>query len=330
MKVAINGFGRIGRAILRICIEKGISVVAINDIHGADDARYLLQYDSVYGKYDEDVSAGKDFISVGGKKVKVLNEMEPEKLPWKAMGVDIVIESSGVFTGKSSASKHLKAGAKYVLITAPAKGGGVLTIVPGVNEKWMKKNDKIISVASCTTNCLSPIAKVINDKFGIKRAIMTTVHAYTNDQVIQDSFHKKKRRGRAGALNIIPTTSGATEAVEEVIPELKGKITGLAVRVPVPCGSLVDFVAELQKDFDVDKINSALRSAASGSMKGIIEYSSEELVSSDVIGNSHSTVVDSLCTQKEGNMVKILAWYDNEYGYSCRVVDVIGMLKKFL
>lgn len=327
IKVAINGFGRIGRTVLRICLERGIDVVAINDVHGVEDARYLLKYDSVYGKYERSVSVrGKDLV-VGEKKISVLSEREPEKLPWSKLGVDIVVESTGVFRDREGAGKHLKAGAKYVLITAPCDGKPDLTIVPGVNDGKLKKSDKIISVASCTTNCLVPIVKVLNDNFKIKRALMTTVHAYTNDQALQDSSHKKFRRGRAAAENIIPTTTGAAKSFVEVLPELLGKINGLAVRVPVACGSLVDLTAELEKKFDVKKINAALKKASGESLKGIMEYSEEDLVSSDVIGNPHSAVVDGSSTQMEGNLVKVLAWYDNEFGYSNRVADVVGMLK---
>lgn len=330
MNVAINGFGRIGRAVLKICVDEKINVVAINDVHGAENAAYLLKYDSIYRKYDEKVSFEKENLIVAGKKIKVFSEREIGKLPWKNLKVDVVVESTGVFTDPKDAKEHLKSGAKYVLITAPCKGEKPsLTVVPGVNHQLLKKEHKIISVASCTTNCLVPMVDVLNKNFKIKRALMTTAHAYTNDQELHDSFHKKVRRGRAAALNIVPTSTGAAEAIDEVLPELSGKINGLALRVPVPVGSLTDLVAEVSGEYTVEQVNKAFRNASMKELKGILEYSEEELVSSDVVGNPHSTVFDSLSTQTDGNLVKVLAWYDNEFGYSCRVVDVIGMLKKW-
>ncbi|MBU0978178.1 MAG: aldehyde dehydrogenase, partial [Nanoarchaeota archaeon] len=281
--------------------------------------------DTVYGPFKGKVTRDKENIVIDGRKIKVISERDINKLPWKKLGVDVVIESTGVFRDRESASVHLRNGAKYVLITAPAKNPDI-TIVPGVNHEKLKKEHKIISVASCTTNCLTPIVKVLHDKFKIKRALMTTVHAYTNDQSIHDEFHKKPRRGRAGALNMIPTTTGAAESVIEVMPDLLGKINGLAVRVPVACGSLVDIVAELSDEPTVKKVNDEFKNAAKGKMKGIIEYSEDELVSSDIISNPNSAIVDSLCTQTDGNLVKVLAWYDNEWGYSNRVIDVIKML----
>ncbi|MEK6873256.1 MAG: type I glyceraldehyde-3-phosphate dehydrogenase [Nanoarchaeota archaeon] len=327
MKIGINGFGRIGRVIFKICLDKKINVVAVNDIHGVKDAAYLLEYDSVYGKYDKKVKTQGEYLIIDGKKTAVLNEEDPEKLPWKKLGVDIVIESSGIFTDREGASKHFKAGAKKVIVTAPGKDMDI-TIVPGVNHKKLNNKHKIISVASCTTNCATPILKVLNDKFGIKNALLSTDHAYTNNQSLVDGFNKKPRRGRAAALNIVPASTGASDAITEALPELKNKINGMAIRVPVADGSLVDIVAELKKNFTVESINNALKKSASKEMKGIIEYSEDELVSSDVIGNSHSAVVDSLLTLKEGDLIKVLAWYDNEYGYSCRVVDVIKLLGK--
>ena len=328
MKLAINGFGRIGRVIFKICLDKKINVVAVNDIHGVKDAAYLLEYDSVYGKYDKKVKTQGDYLIIEGKKTIVLNEMNPEKLPWKKLGVDIVIESSGIFTDREGASKHFKAGAKKVIVTAPGKNMDI-TVVPGVNDKKLNNKHKIISVASCTTNCATPILKVLNDKFGIKNALLSTDHAYTNNQSLVDGFNKSPRRGRAAAQNIVPASTGASESIIEALPELKGKINGMAIRIPVADGSLVDIVAELKKNFTIESVNNALKKSSNKEMKGIIEYSEDELVSSDVIGNSHSAVVDSLLTLKEGDLVKVLAWYDNEYGYSCRVVDVINMLKKF-
>ncbi|MBS3066611.1 type I glyceraldehyde-3-phosphate dehydrogenase [Candidatus Pacearchaeota archaeon] len=328
MKVAINGFGRIGRVIFRIAFERGIDIVAVNDVHGVKDAAYLLKYDSIYGKYNKEIKTEGNNLVINGKKIAVLNELDPSKLPWKKLGVDLIIESSGVFTDKVGASKHLKAGAKKVIITAPSKNPDI-TIVPGVNHKKLNNKQKLISVASCTTNCATPVLKVLNDKFGIKNALLSTDHAYTSNQSILDGFNKSPRRGRAAAQNIVPTSTGASEAITEALPELKGKINGMAIRVPVADGSLVDIVAELKKPFTTKSVNDALKKSSIGEMKGIIEYSEEELVSSDVIKNPHSAIVDSLLTLKEGDLVKVLAWYDNEYGYSCRVVDVITMLKKF-
>lgn len=331
MNVAINGFGRIGRTVFKLLHGRKINVVAINDVHGAEVAAYLLKYDSIYGKYKRKISFDKDFLIIDGKKIKVESEREIAKLPWKKLGVDVVIESTGVFTDPKDAKQHLNAGAKYVLITAPCKGEKPsLTVVPGVNHHRLKKNMNIISVASCTTNCLVPVVHVLHKNFGVKRALMTTAHAYTNDQELHDSFHKKFRRGRAAALNIVPTSTGAAEAIDEVMPELKGRVNGLAMRVPVAVGSLVDLVAELDKKFDAKDINTAFKKSAEKELKGILEYSEDELVSSDVIENAHSAVFDSKSTQVDGNLVKILAWYDNEFGYSNRVVDVVEMLKKWI
>ncbi len=326
MKVAINGLGRIGRLVLKIGLEKGIKFAAINDLTDTKTLAYLMKYDSVYGNYDKKVECGKDYLKINGKKIKILAEPDPEKLPWKNLGVDIVIECTGRFTDKKGVSKHLKAGAKKVLVSAPCKDSDI-TIVLGVNDNKLKKSHKIISMASCTTNCLAPVAKVLDDSFGIKKAFMTTIHAYTSSQNIVDGPHKKLRRGRAGAWNIVPTTSGATTATSEIIPKLKGKINGLAFRVPVACGSIVDFVAELNKSVKKTQVNNAFKKAASGKMKGILQYTEEELVSSDIIGNSHTSIVDGLSTQVLGNTVKILSWYDNEYGYSCKIVDMLKRLK---
>lgn len=326
MKIAINGFGRIGRAIFKIALEKNLDVVAINDLAEPKTLAYLLKYDSVYGNYNKNIESGKDFIKINNKKINVFSEKNPEALPWKKLGVDVVIESTGIFTDKEGAGKHLKAGAKKVIISAPGENPDI-TVVLGVNENKLKKEHKIISMASCTTNCLAPIVKILNDSFGIEKGYMTTMHAYTNDQVILDVPHKKLRRGRAGAINLIPTSSGATTSVAEVIPELKGKLDGLAIRAPVACGSITDFVATLKKQATKEQVNNALKKAADGKMKGILQYSEDELVSSDVIGNPHSSILDSILTQANGNMVKVLSWYDNEYGYSCRVVELIKILK---
>jgi len=325
-KIAINGLGRIGRLVLKIGLEKRLKIVAVNDLTDTKTLAYLIKHDSVYKNYKAKVEYGIDFIRINGKKILVFNEPDPAKLPWKKLKIKFVAECTGRFKDKASISKHLKAGAKKVVISAPCKGGDK-TIVLGVNEKSLKSGDKIISMASCTTNCLAPIAKILNDKFGIKKGFMTTVHAYTTSQTILDLPHKKLRRGRAAATNIIPTTSGATTAVCEVIPELKGKLNGLAMRVPVTCGSIVDFVVELNKKVSVKEINNTLKEAARGKLKGILEYSREELVSSDIIENPHSSIIDSLSTQTIGNTAKVLSWYDNEYGYSVRMVELLKKLR---
>lgn len=325
MKVAINGFGRIGRLVFKIGLERGINFVAINDLASVDSLVYLLKYDSVYGRFEGKVEGGKDFIKVNGKKIMVYAEKEPEKLPWKKLGVDVVVESTGLF--EEEGEKHIEAGAKKVIISAPSKKCDV-TIVPGVNLGDLKKTHKVVSMGSCTTNCLAPIVKVLEDEFGIKKGFMTTVHAYTNDQRILDVPHKKLRRGRAAAVNMIPTTSGATISVAETVPSLKGKMDGLAIRVPIAVGSIVDFVAELKRDVTKEEVNRALKKYAEGKMKGILKYSEDELVSSDVIKDPHSSVVDGLSTQVVGgNMVKVLSWYDNEYGYSSRMVDLLKWMK---
>jgi glyceraldehyde 3-phosphate dehydrogenase len=326
VKVAINGLGRIGRVFLKVALDKKIDIVAVNDLANIQSLVYLMKYDSVYGNYLGEIEAGKDFIKINNKKIKVFSEKDPENLPWKKLGIDIVVESTGIFTDREGASKHLKAGAKKVIISASGENPDI-TVVLGVNEDKLKKEHKIISMASCTTNCLAPVAKVLNDNFGIENSYMTTVHAYTNDQVILDFPHKKLRRGRAGAINLIPTTSGATTAVAEVIPELKGKIDGLAIRAPVPCGSINDFVAILKQPVTKEQVNEALKKASQKEMKGILFYSEDELVSSDVIRNPNSSIVDSILTQANGNLVKVLSWYDNEYGYSNRLVDLIKFLK---
>lgn len=327
MRIAINGFGRIGRAVFKIALDNKIQVAAINDLASPENLAYLLKYDSIYGNYKRNVKSGAGCLIVDGNKFAVLSEKDPAKLPWKKLKVDFVVESTGLFTAREEAIKHIAAGAKEVLISAPGKNPDI-TIVPGVNDDMLKKEHKIISVASCTTNCLAPVAKIINDEFGIVKGFMTTVHAYTADQRLHDAPHKKMRRGRAAALAMVPTTTGASKAVAEVIPELKGRIDGLAIRVPVACGSIVDFVAEIKKPATAEKINQAFRKAAMGKLKGILQYTEEEIVSSDTIGNPHSSIVDGLSTQALGNMIKVLAWYDNEYGYSCRMIDAIKLLAK--
>lgn len=323
VKVAINGLGRIGRLVLKSGLDVGVNFVAINDLTDPKTLAYLIKYDSVYGRYDKEVEAGKDFIKIGNKKITILSERDPENLPWKKLGVDVVVESTGFFTDKEGASKHLKAGAKRVIISAPAKNPDI-TIVPGVNDDRLKNSHKIISMASCTTNGLTPVAKVLQDEFGIVKGFMTTAHAYTSDQDLVDAPHRKLRRGRAAAINIVPTNSGATDAVIEVIPQLKGRLVGLALRVPVPSGSIVDFVAELKKEVTVEQVNNAFKKAASsGKLKGILGYTEDEIVSSDIIGETHSSIVDGLSTMVIGNTVKVLAWYDNEFGYSHRLAEFI-------
>lgn len=329
VRVAINGFGRIGRMILRAGINtRGVDFVAINDLTDTKTLAHLFKHDSVYGKFPKDVGYDEKNLVINKKKIPVFSEREPEKLPWKDMKVDVVVESTGFFTTKELASKHLTAGAKKVLISAPAKGGGVKTIVFGVNENtYDKKTDHVISNASCTTNCLAPVAKVLNDKIGIVHGIMTTDHAYTSTQKLVDGPDKDLRRARAAAINIIPTHTGAADAITEVIPELKGKLTGVSIRVPVITVSLVDLTVEAKKKTSVEEVNQIFKQAAGKEMKGIIEYSEEPLVSTDIIGNTHSAIFDSELTQViDGSMVKIFAWYDNEWGYSCRMVDVLSMM----
>ncbi|MCX7913148.1 MAG: type I glyceraldehyde-3-phosphate dehydrogenase [Thermodesulfovibrionales bacterium] len=329
-RIAINGFGRIGRLFLRAC--KNISeleVVAINDLTDAKSLAHLLKYDSVHGKFDSDVSSTDNFVVVDGKKIEVFSYTTPEKLPWKALDIDIVIESTGRFTDKASASKHIEAGSKRVIISAPAKDPDI-TICIGVNEEKLDLSKHfIISNASCTTNCIAPIAKVIHQKFIILRAFMSTIHSYTNDQRILDLPHKDLRRARAAALSIIPTTTGAARAVGLVIPELEGKIEGIAFRVPTPNVSVIDLVAEISKDASIESINRALREASENQMKGIIQYTEEELVSADFIGNSHSAIVDASLTDViTDRLIKVIAWYDNEWGYSCRLRDLALLVSK--
>ena len=325
VKIGINGFGRIGRNFLRTCIEnKGIDIVAINDITDAKTLAYLLKYDSVHGKFNGSVKTGADSIIVNGKQIRILAERDPAALPWKDMGVQVVVESTGIFRDRPGASKHLQAGAKKVIISAPAKEPD-LTIVLGVNDSdYQPANHHIISNASCTTNCLAPVVKALMDNFGFNKGIMTTIHSYTNDQKILDLPHKDLRRARAAALSMIPTTTGAAKAVSLVLPSLKGKLDGFAIRVPTPNVSVVDLVAELGQDVTVEEVNQAMKAASTGSLKGILGVSEEELVSCDFNGDDRSSIVDLAYTKViEGNMVKVLSWYDNEWGYSCRVRDLI-------
>jgi glyceraldehyde 3-phosphate dehydrogenase len=328
IRVAINGFGRIGRQVLRIGInDPNLEFIAVNDITDVKTVAHLFKYDSVYRIFPGSVEFDDKGIIINGKKILVLAEKDPEKLPWKDLNIDVVIESTGLFTSQEGAQKHLNAGARKVLISAPAKGG-VKTIVKGVNENTYDRNyDNIISNASCTTNCLAPVVKVLNDNYDVEKGFMTTIHAYTNDQRILDLPHKDLRRARAAALNTIPTTTGAAEAVTEVIPELKGKLTGIALRVPVPCGSITDFVCLLKKPVTVSDVNRLFKEVSGSHLKGILEYSEEPLVSSDIIGNAHSSVFDAKSTMLIGdNFLKVIAWYDNEWGYSNRVVDIVRLM----
>lgn len=325
IKVGINGFGRIGRQVLKVIREDyrdEIDVVAFNDLGNLDTMAHLFRYDSVHGRYEGEVKVEDGNLVVDGDVIKALSERDPANLPWADLGVDVVIESTGVFRDREGTSKHLSAGAKKVIISAPAKGED-LTIVMGVNEdKYDPANHHIISNASCTTNCLAPAAKVVHDLYGIESAYMTTIHSYTNDQQILDLPHKDLRRARAAALNMIPTTTGAAKAVALVIPELKGKFDGMAVRVPTPTGSLVDFVAVVNKPANKDEMIAAFEEAASGRMKGILDVSHEPLVSSDYIGSRYSSVIDALSCAATGNLVKVITWYDNEWGYSVRTADL--------
>jgi len=329
-RIGINGFGRIGRLTLR-AINKyhgsKLEVVAVNDLTDTKTNAHLLKWDSTYGPYPGTVAADADSIIVDGNIIKVLAERDPAKIPWLDYGVEIVIESTGLFTDATKAAAHRQGGAKKVLISAPAKNEDV-TVVLGVNEdQYDPGKHHIISNASCTTNCIAPVVKVLHQSFGVSKGLMTTVHAYTNDQKILDTVHRDPRRARAAALNIIPTTTGAARLVGEIIPELKGKIHGLALRVPTPTGSIVDFVANLNQEVTVEQINQAFRSAAEGPLKGILEYSEEPLVSMDCKGNPASSIFDALSTMViGGNMVKVLAWYDNEWGYSCRLGDLIAYI----
>lgn len=325
-KIAINGFGRIGRMCFRSLINNpSIEIVAINDLTDVPTLAHLLKYDSVHGKLNAKIESTADSIVVNGKAVKVYAQKDPAALPWKDLGVDVVIESTGIFTDKAGAQKHIDAGAKKVIISAPATGG-VKTIVLGVNDNEITAEDHILSNASCTTNCLAPMAKVLHDKFGIEKGYITTVHAYTADQRLQDAPHKDLRRARAAALSMVPTSTGAAKAVGEVLPELKGKLDGVAVRVPTPDGSLTDLVAILKRDVTKEEVNEAIREAAESHMKGIIEYCTDPIVSIDIVGNMHSCIFDAALTSVNGNLVKVMGWYDNEAGYSQRVCDLVAKI----
>jgi glyceraldehyde 3-phosphate dehydrogenase len=327
IKVGINGFGRIGRLTYRALLSKNnVEVVAINDLTDAKTLAHLFKYDSIHGKFPGEVTQDGDSITINGKKIKVMAEKDPANLPWGSLGVDIVVECTGIFRTREKMSKHLTAGAKKVLLSVPSdnKTDVDATIVLGVNDNTLTADMKLISNASCTTNCLAPIAKVLNDSFGIKKGLMNTIHSYTNDQIILDAPHKDLRRARAAAVSIIPTKTGAAKAIGLVIPELEGKMDGFAVRVPTPDGSLVDLTCELNRDVTKDEIHAAMKAAANGPMKGVLQYLDEPLVSCDIVGNTHSSVYDSELTKVlGGNLVKVIAWYDNEYGYSCRLADLV-------
>jgi len=330
VKVGINGFGRVGRLTLRALIQyhsNELEVVAVNDLTDTKTNAHLFKWDSSYGLYPGEVNSSDDSVIVDGKAIKILAQRDPSAIPWKEYGAQVIIESTGLFTDAEKAASHLKGGAKKILISAPAKGEDI-TIVLGVNDdKYDAKKHNIISNASCTTNCLAPVAKVLQQNFGIVKGLMTTIHAYTNDQRILDQQHKDLRRARSAGLSMIPTTTGAAKAISLVLPELKGKLHGFAIRVPTPTVSVVDLVAELSKEVTVEQINLAFKTASKGNLKGILSYSEDELVSIDFKGNSHSSIVDSLSTMViGGNMVKVIAWYDNEWGYSCRLADLAAFV----
>ena len=335
-KVAINGFGRIGRAVTRIIMQRqgDLELVAINDLSDARSLAHLFKYDTVMGKWDGTVEVSDDGLVINGKAIKVLAERNPASLPWKDMGVKVVVESTGVFRTKESPKggygDHLKAGAEKVVLTVPAKDDIDATIVLGVNDDKLTKDVSCVSNASCTTNCLAPMAKVLNDAFGIERGVMTTIHAYTNDQRVADMIHSDLRRARAAAANIIPTTTGAAKAIGKVVPELEGKLDGFAIRVPIPVGSVVDLVVDVANDVTADGVNAAIKAAAEGPMKGILVYCDEPIVSSDIVKDPASSIFDSLCTMVKGRMVKVLSWYDNEWGYSNRTVDIMEKMAGML
>ena len=327
MKVGINGFGRIGRQVFRIMHARGMEVALVNDLTDNKTLAHLLKYDSNYGRFPGEVGYDEENLIVDGKKIRATAEPDPEKLPWRELGVDVVIEATGHFRDRKGAEKHLKAGAERVIITAPAKEPDI-TVVIGVNHHELKPEYRIISNASCTTNSLAPVMKVLDEAFGVEEALMTTVHSYTNDQRILDLPHKDLRRARAAAVNIIPTTTGAAIATTLTLPQLKGRFDGVSLRVPTPTGSISDIVALLKREASAEEVNAALKAAAEGELKGILEYSEEELVRVDIVGNPHSSIVDAKMTKAIGRLVKVFAWYDNEWGYSNRVVDLVELLRK--
>jgi glyceraldehyde 3-phosphate dehydrogenase len=326
IRVGINGFGRIGRCFFRAAKERGadLDFVAVNDLTDARTLGHLLRYDSVFGRYPGTVEVGESSLVVDGDELQILSERDPADLPWKDLGIDLVVESTGLFTQRDGASKHLGAGARKVIVSAPAKDEDV-TIVMGANEsEYDPASHDVISNASCTTNCVVPMAKILDEAFGIEQGFMTTVHAYTNDQALHDQPHKDLRRARAGALSIIPTSTGAAKAASLPLPQLKGRMDGLALRVPVPDGSITDVVAVLRAEPSAEEVNDAFRASADGPLKGIVEFATDPIVSQDVIGNSHSCIFDSLSTMANGSLVKVLGWYDNEWGYSCRLGDLVA------
>ena len=329
IKVGINGFGRIGRLVFRRALKTGgFDFVGINDLTDAKTLAHLLKYDSVHGRFDGEISVEGSELIVNGDRIKITAEKDPANLKWSELGTDVVIESTGVFRTKDACMKHIDAGAKKVILTVPSKGEVDATVVLGVNQDILKGDEKVLSNASCTTNCLAPMVKVLNDNFGVEKGFMTTVHSYTNDQRLLDLPHSDLRRARSAAVSIIPTTTGAAVAVGKVIPELKGKLDGFALRVPTPDGSITDFVATLKKETSVEEVNAAFKSASDSYLKGILEYTDEPIVSADIIGNPHSNIFDSLSTMVMGNLVKVVGWYDNEFGYSSRVVDLIKLITK--
>jgi len=331
IKLGINGFGRIGRLVLRSILERNLSdqfdVVGVNDLTDAATLAHLFKYDSVHGVFPGEVRAEGDELIVNGDRFRVFSEKDPKNLPWGELECDVVIESTGVFRSREKAAQHLEAGAKKVIISAPAKGEVDATIVIGVNDHTLTGKEQVVSNASCTTNCLAPMVKVLDEAFGVRRGFMLTVHAYTADQRLQDAPHSDLRRARAAAVSIIPTTTGAAKAVGLVLPHLKGKLDGFALRVPVPDGSVTDFTAELEREVTIEEVNAAFRKAAENDLKGILQYTEDPIVSSDIIHNPHSCIFDSLSTMViSGNMVKVVGWYDNEWGYACRTVDLVGKL----
>jgi glyceraldehyde 3-phosphate dehydrogenase len=331
VRVGINGFGRIGRLVFRVLAQRpqDFEVVAINDLSDAKHLAMLLKYDSVHGRFDGTVEVAEKALVVNGKEIRITAEKDPANLPWKDLKVQVALESTGFFTSKAGLQKHLDAGAERVILSAPAKDKLDLTVVLGVNDRELRPEHRILSNASCTTNCLAPMAKVLHEAFGIEKGLMTTCHAYTNDQRVADQIHSDPYRARAAAINIIPSTTGAAKAVGEVIPDLNGKLTGISLRVPVPDGSITDLTSLLKRDVTKDEVNAAVKAAAEGPLKGIIEYATDPLVSGDIVGNPHSCIFMADWTQvMQGNLVKTLAWYDNEWGYSCRTAELISRVAR--
>lgn len=327
IRVGINGFGRIGRNFFRIvCARPEFEIVAINDLGDVKTMAHLLRYDSIFGKFDGTVEAGEGVLVANGKEIKMLCERDPAKLPWQDLGVETVLESTGAFRKAEQARLHLDAGADRVIISAPAKGECDATVVMGVNDDMLTGDERILSNASCTTNCVAPMVKVLDDGFGIEHGLMTTIHSYTNDQRILDLPHSDLRRTRAAAVNLIPTTTGAAKAVGLVLPHLKGKLDGMAVRVPIPVGSLTDLVVAVSKAAEPEKVNAAFKEAAQGALKSVLEYTEEPIVSSDIVGNPHSCIFDAGCTSVSGSLIKVCGWYDNEWGYSSRLADLMAKL----